>query len=109
MILHNVNNNKRIFINKKFLLSIEEYDKYREIAILSDEAYQVKESFDEIMELMTPGYEKKTVLETKKTKQSKPATPQNIDILGLKKVDGDAITKDIRKKKPSKKMKYKKF
>lgn len=107
MILHAVNNNKRIFVNKKFLIGVEECDKYNEVVVLSDGAYQVRESFDDIMEMIKPGYIK-AIPEVKKTKQTKPVTPQNIDILGLKKVDGDAITKDIRKKKPSKKLKYRK-
>ena len=107
MILHAVNNNKRIFVNKKFLISVEECDKYNEVVVLSDGAYQVRESFDDIMVMVKPGYVR-TTPEVKKIKQTKSISPKNIDILGLKKVDGDAITKDIRKSKPSKKMKYKK-
>lgn len=107
MILHAVNNNKRIFVNKKFLIGVEEFDKYNEVVVLSDGAYQVRESFDDIMEMIKPGYIR-TVSEAKKVKQTKSISPKNIDILGLKKVDDDAITKDIRKKKPSKKLKYRK-
>ena len=85
---HQVKDNKPVLLNSKYIIFVEQYPKYLEIVALTDECFQVKETYEDFIQMINKG--KQIDIGTDVIDRHKKV-PEAIT--------GDAISKDIKKKK----------
>lgn len=85
---HQVKDNKPVLLNSKYIIFVEQYPKYLEIVALTDECFQVKETYEDFIQMINKG--KQIDIGTDVIDRHKKLPEPII---------GDAISKDIKKKK----------
>lgn len=85
---HQIKNNEPVLLNSRHIIFVQQYPKYMEIVALTDECFQVKETYEDFIRMINKGKQINT----------------DIDIIDRHKkvsqtITGDAISKDIKKKK----------
>ncbi len=85
---HQVKDNKPVLLNSKYIIFVEQYPKYLEIVALTDECFQVRETYEDFIQMVSKG--KQIAIDTVVIDRHKKVS----DV-----ITGDAISKDIKKKK----------
>ncbi len=86
---HQIKDNKPVLLNSRYIIFVEQYPKYLEIVALTDECFQVKETYEEFIRMINKG--KQIDIDT--------STIMNRHKKESETISGDAISKDIKKKK----------
>lgn len=85
---HQVKDNKPVLLNSHYIIFVEQYPKYLEIVALTDECFQVRETYEEFIRMISKS--KQISIDTNIIEHHKKIQET---------ISGDAISKDIKKKR----------